>query len=135
MCECKGDYVCSWHFGLKQVPMLNALPKAEAEKIMPRREDETGWARLCEKYTHYGHDYSEKTAQGWIQWKGTNLCMDFHCVCGELTHVDDDFTYLLRCSKCKRVYWPQAWVNMVELTGEDLKDAEAHGSIHETSDD
>lgn len=19
---------------------------------------------------------------GWIQWKGTNVCLDYHCVCG-----------------------------------------------------
>ena len=132
MCECKGTYVCSWHQGLAREPMLPALSKAQAEKIP--RLDESAWGRLCDKYTQLGNDKDEQSPQGWIQWKGTSVCMDIHCKCGEMTHLDGDFTYLIRCSNCKRVYWPQAWVNLKELTGDDLKDAEASENIHETSE-
>ena len=30
---------------------------------------------------------------GWIQWKGTDVCIDLHCECGSHGHVDGDFVY------------------------------------------
>lgn len=41
---------------------------------------------------------------GWIQWKGTNICMDIRCKCGTLTHVDADFLYHVKCGACGQVY-------------------------------
>ena len=41
---------------------------------------------------------------GWIQWKGTDLCMDFTCPCGAEGHVDAEFAYYVRCSKCDVCY-------------------------------
>lgn len=41
---------------------------------------------------------------GWIQWKGTDVCMDIHCVCGESTHIDGEFMYYIKCGACGRVY-------------------------------
>lgn len=35
-----------------------------------------------------------------IQWKGTDVCADIHCSCGEHGHIDDDFMYYVRCPKC-----------------------------------
>ena len=34
-------------------------------------------------------------SHGWIQWKGTDVCMDIRCECGELHHFDGDFGYIL----------------------------------------
>ena len=28
-----------------------------------------------------------------IQWKGTDVCMDFHCKCGAHLHIDGMFVY------------------------------------------
>lgn len=56
---------------------------------------------------------------GWIQWKGTNVCMDIHCVCGESHHVDDEFVYYVRCSACGRSYMVNGHVELVELTPEE----------------
>jgi hypothetical protein len=39
-----------------------------------------------------------------LQHKGTNVCMDVHCVCGHHSHFDTDFTYFLRCPKCDALY-------------------------------
>ncbi len=39
-----------------------------------------------------------------IQWKGTDVCMDFWCECGAHHHVDADFVYSLRCGSCNAVY-------------------------------
>lgn len=76
------------------------------------------WSKLCEKFSV--SSFAESEPVGWIQWKGTSVCMDVHCACGELTHIDGDFTYLIQCGKCKRVYWPNAYIKLVELKGDDL---------------
>ena len=41
---------------------------------------------------------------GWVQWKGTDVCLDIHCECGELTHFDGDFCYHIACGKCGKVF-------------------------------
>ena len=36
-----------------------------------------------------------------IQWKGTDLCMDFYCPsCGKHTHFDGEFAYYIQCPSC-----------------------------------
>ena len=40
-----------------------------------------------------------------IQWKGTNVCLDFHCYkCNTFAHFDGDFAYYLVCPKCGQHY-------------------------------
>lgn len=39
-----------------------------------------------------------------IQWKGTQACMDVRCACGASLHADKDFLYALGCPHCHRVY-------------------------------
>ena len=41
---------------------------------------------------------------GWIQWKGTAVCMDVYCLCGTHSHMDGEFTYHIKCHKCGQVY-------------------------------
>jgi hypothetical protein len=57
----------------------------------------------------------------WIQWKGTNVCMDVHCSCGNLGHVDDDFAYYVRCSNCGKLWAMCANVRMIEVIAEDVE--------------
>ena len=49
---------------------------------------------------------------GWIQWKGTNVCMDVYCKCGEHLHVDADFCYAVKCVKCKQIYELSCYIEM-----------------------
>jgi ribosomal protein S27E len=42
--------------------------------------------------------------RGWIQWKGTSVCMDVHCACGELTHIDAEYAYAVKCGACGRLW-------------------------------
>ena len=50
-------------------------------------------------------DFSEIDGTSvFIQWKGTDVCLDFHCECGEAGHFDGDFAYQLRCGACQRVW-------------------------------
>lgn len=59
--------------------------------------------------------YKNKTS-GWIQWKGTNVCMDVHCAkCGHHSHLDIDFAYHVICPKCKTVYFCNGHIEMIEL--------------------
>jgi len=39
-----------------------------------------------------------------IQWKNTDVCLDFNCACGQRGHFDGDFAYGLRCGHCGRVW-------------------------------
>lgn len=39
-----------------------------------------------------------------IQWKGTDVCMDFYCECGEHCHFDGDFAYTVECPHCHAVW-------------------------------
>lgn len=75
-----------------------------------------------------GWDRQKLPAEGephcWIQWKGTDVCMDFHCVCGAQGHFDGDFAYYLKCSKCERVYMTNGHIELVELTVDEATGAQ-----------
>ncbi len=43
-------------------------------------------------------------ASNFIQWKGTDVCMDFKCECGAHLHIDGMFGYYIKCSHCETVY-------------------------------
>lgn len=52
----------------------------------------------------------DKNATGWpepsayIQWKGTLVCMDFHCECGANCHFDGAFAYTVKCPHCETIW-------------------------------
>jgi len=68
----------------------------------------------------YARDNPEGDAHGWIQWKGTDVCMDLHCKCGAFMHFDGGFFYHFKCPHCSRKYAVGQNVALIELT-----DAEA----------
>jgi hypothetical protein len=39
-----------------------------------------------------------------IQWKGTDVCMDFYCDCGADHHIDGHFVYAVKCHACGAVW-------------------------------
>ena len=39
-----------------------------------------------------------------IQWKGTEVCMDCYCTCGDPFHIDGFFAMHVQCPHCK-VCW------------------------------
>jgi len=53
-----------------------------------------------------------------IQWKGTDVCMDVYCVCGKSTHIDGEFAYNVKCTYCKRVYFVNGHIELIELKEE-----------------
>jgi len=52
---------------------------------------------------------------GWLQWKGTDVCMDIHCVCGCDSHVHGDFCYHVKCPKCGRIYFCNGHIEFIEV--------------------
>jgi hypothetical protein len=65
----------------------------------------------------YGQDTStEGIAHGWIQWKGTSVCMDLHCLCGHHSHVDAEFCYNVECPNCKKMFAVGQVVKLIPLT-------------------
>lgn len=45
-----------------------------------------------------------ETPSAFIQWKGTDVCLDLHCRCGAHSHFDGYFAYALRCPACGGVF-------------------------------
>jgi len=60
----------------------------------------------------------EEQPHGWIQWKGTDVCMDIYCKCGHHSHIDIDFAYFVKCPKCKRVYMCNGHIELIEIEEE-----------------
>ena len=60
-------------------------------------------------------NFSHTAPCGWIQWKGTNVCVDIECVCGGSFHFDGDFMYHVLCPKCERVYECDGHIKLHEL--------------------
>ncbi len=60
----------------------------------------------------------EGEPHAWIQWKGTNVCMDVSCICGEQSHIDAEFVYNVKCPSCKRVYFCNGHIELIELEEE-----------------
>lgn len=50
-----------------------------------------------------------------IQWKGTNVCMDIYCKCGTHSHVDGHFAYVVQCPECKTQFATSCHVELIEL--------------------
>src|SRR5688572_8750147 len=59
---------------------------------------------------------------GWIQCKGTDVCIDLHCKCGHHGHFDGEFFYYFECPKCKTQYAVGQNVFLHELTQQDQRD-------------
>jgi hypothetical protein len=42
--------------------------------------------------------------RAFLQWKGTDVCMDFYCDCGAHCHFDGYFAYVVECPHCHQKY-------------------------------
>lgn len=55
---------------------------------------------------------------GWVQWKGTDVCMDVYCKCGKHSHVDAEFAYYVKCPSCGAVYMCNGHIELIEIKEE-----------------
>ena len=72
----------------------------------------------------YVNDNPAGEAHGWIQWKGTDVCVDMHCKCGHHGHFDGDFLYFYECPACHAKYAVGQNVKLIPLTEEQAKHVE-----------
>lgn len=63
-----------------------------------------------------------KDPHGWIQWKGTDVCIDIHCKCGALAHFDGDFMYHIKCPYCGQIYEVNGHIELIPIAEKDLDD-------------
>ena len=59
-----------------------------------------------------------------IQWKGTDVCADYYCVCGKQFHLDIDFAYVVMCHHCQRIYEVSSMIELREMTKEEASKEE-----------
>ena len=62
-------------------------------------------AERCAEYEDF--DFKIKSHMGphsFIQWKGTDVCVDLYCKCGAHSHFDGLFLYHWQCPHCKAVW-------------------------------
>lgn len=57
-----------------------------------------------------------------IQYKGTDLCADIDCSCGEPGHVDGMFAYHIKCGHCGRLWALSMTVEMLPVTPNEIRD-------------
>ena len=77
---------------------------------MSESTEKQGWAQ-------YFPDYDDRGAPNlFIQWKGTDLCADFRCSCGNGAHIcGESFVYAIKCSHCGKVWMTPHTVQLVEV--------------------
>ncbi len=51
-----------------------------------------------------GGDTQDGVAHIFLQWKGTEACMDIWCECGSGMHLDAGLVYQLKCMDCGALY-------------------------------
>lgn len=72
---------------------------------------------------------------GWIQWKGTDVCIDLHCACGTHGHFDGMFMYQVKCADCGQHYAVGSNVVLAPMTEEQVTAAGSSVTFHEFRDD
>jgi len=72
-----------------------------------------------------GERFQDKP-HGWIQWKGTDVCIDLHCACGALIHFDGDFLYYFICPHCGRMWEVGSHVALYEVPESEHEDVKDH---------
>ena len=69
---------------------------------------------------------------GCVQWNGTDVCIDIHCVCGTLEHFDGMCFDFYECPECHRKYKVGCDVKFVEMDEAQIKDIEENQNGFQT---
>lgn len=54
-------------------------------------------------------------ASMFIQWQGTDVCVDFICDCGEQGHFDGYFAFVIQCPTCGQHYKMGTQVRAIKI--------------------
>lgn len=52
----------------------------------------------------FNSEAEQPTPNAFVQWKGTDVCMDFWCDCGAQCHFDGYFAYVVKCPHCSALW-------------------------------
>jgi len=63
---------------------------------------------------------NHKDSYGNIQWKGTDVCIDIYCECGEHSHFDGYFMSFIKCGICGSTYRVDTAIELFKLTDEQV---------------
>lgn len=74
-------------------------------------------------------------AETFIQWKGTDVCLDFYCPCGAIGHVDADFACYVRCGGCGLVFELGTQVKAVRVDPASIPDGPARVALASVGED
>jgi hypothetical protein len=80
----------------------------------------------------YKNDSPQDFPHGWIQWKGTEVCIDLHCECGHHGHFDGEFFYFYSCPKCDKKYAVGSVVKLIPLDSGGIEYAENVCNVFQT---
>lgn len=63
-------------------------------------------------------------ANVYIQWKGTDACLDFYCDCdpSEPAHLHGDFVYSVKCPQCGKIYTLPDMLTLTDVQAVPVKD-------------
>jgi len=108
-------------FGGKPLNLCFDCYQAEVQEIIKNtpkvvKDEDEAWA----KQQTFGGPH------GWVQWKGTDVCMDYHCKCGAHAHLDSWFAYYVKCPECGTIYFCNGHIELIEVTnpsGQTLENA------------
>ncbi len=73
-------------------------------------------------WPEFAFDLNEKfppLPHAFVQWKGTDVCMDVRCICGDSFHIDSDFAYFLKCQACGRILETSYHIQLREVAETD----------------
>lgn len=73
---------------------------------------------MPEDFPSLAANKDRKPPYGWIQWKGTEVCMDIHCECGADLHIDAEFCYHIKCVRCGAIYECSGYIDLHKLNHE-----------------
>ena len=79
-------------------------------------------AKAIAEVTHGGLGDDTPLPYAFVQWKGTNVCMDFQCECGANCHFDGFFAYTVECPHCHLVYRMPSNVFPKKMTADEVAD-------------
>ena len=64
---------------------------------------------------------ADDRARVFVQWKGTNVCLDFWCACGAQIHHDGEFAYHLVCPYCSASWDMPCDFHLRRSTGQNVQ--------------
>ena len=66
-----------------------------------------------------------KAEDNFIQWKATDVFIEFTCKCGEYNNYSGFFAYYVKCSGCDQVYKMDTKIKMEKTNKTDCKPLES----------